>query len=42
MSLLCPWAWHLMGLPTLNKWQFDLKTEKVTSLSPGQGNLTNE
>jgi len=44
----CPWARHLTGLPLSlssstgsNRWQLDSKTEKVTSLSPGRGTLTN-
>jgi len=48
VRLLCPWARHLTGLPlplsgwtSSNRWQLDSKTEKVTSLSPGRGTLTN-
>jgi len=32
----------LSGLTGNNRWQLDLKTEKVTSLSPGQSNLENK
>jgi len=46
---LCPWARHLTELPLplsgktdSDKWQLDSKTEKVTSLSPGRGTLTNK
>jgi len=47
VRLLCPWAKALSGIASIlewldgnNRWQFDSKTEKVTSLSPGRGTLT--
>jgi len=39
VRLLCPWAKALNGS---NRWQLDSNTEKVPSLSPGQGTLTNK
>jgi len=49
VCLLCPWSWHLPELPLplssqtgSNRWQLDSKSEKVTSLSPGRGTLTNK
>jgi len=32
----------LSGQTDSNRWQLDSKTEKVTSLSPGRGTLTNK
>jgi len=32
----------LSGKTGSNRWQLDLKAEKVISLSPGQGTLTNK
>jgi len=49
VRMLCPWARHLTGFLLLlsgwtgsNRWQLDWKTEKVPSLSPGRGALTNK
>jgi len=49
MRLLYPSVRHLMGLSLPlsgytgnNRWQLNSKTEKVPSLSPGRGTLTNK
>jgi len=53
VRLLCSWTRHLNGIASIfygetgsNRWQLDSMidsmTEKVPSLSPGRGTLTNK